>query len=155
VNRPSLSRLNVGRGINSLGKTYMLTNRKDNISPDSKLSGRSNTKRPVYGSSNSISSNLNRTTSTNSPKGVQRSSRGRFTQSRYGQVNRTRINTTSPRRTNRPNSFNNNNSSRRTYKSTPSSSYRSSSPSRSYNSGSSRSSSSSRGRSSSGGRRNP
>jgi hypothetical protein len=178
VNRPSLSRLNVGRGINSLGKTYMLTNRKDNISPDSKLSGRSNTKRPVYGSSNSISSNLNRTASTNSPKGVQRSSRGRFTQSRYGQVNRTRINTTSPRRTNRPavnrssqmpkrtsiqsprrvnrnNSFNNNNSSRRTYKSTPSSSYRSSSPSRSYNSGSSRSSSSSRGRSSSGGRRNP
>ena len=177
VREPSLNRINVGRGINSLGNVYMLTNRKDNINPDSKLNGRSNTKRPVYGS-NSISTNQNRSNLSNSTKGVQRSSRGRFTQSRYGQVNRTRINTTSPRRTNRPavnrssqtpkrtsiqsprsvnrnNSYNNNNSSRRTYKSTPSSSYRSSSPSRSYNSGSSRSSSSSRGRSSSGGRRNP
>ena len=68
VKVPSLNRLNVGRGINSLGNVYMLTNRRDNINPDSKLSGRSNTKRPVYGS-NSISTNQNRSIRTNSPKG--------------------------------------------------------------------------------------
>ena len=172
VKEPRLNRLNVGRGINSLGNVYMLTNRKDNINPDSKLSGRSNTKRPVYGS-NSISSNQNRSTRTNSPKGTQTNSRGRFTQSRYGLGNRTRVNTTSPKnnnrrpavnrssqppkrtstqpskRENRNNSFNS--TPRRTYNNTPS--YRSTSPSRSYNSGSSRSYSSSSGRSSTGGRK--
>lgn len=172
VKAPSLNRLNAGRGINSLGNVYMLTNRRDNINPDSKLSGRSNTKRPVYGS-NSISTNQNRSARTNSPKGSQTNSRGRFTQSRYGLGNRTEVNTTSPRasnrrpavnrrsqtpkrtatqpsrRVNRNNSYNS--TPRRTYKSTPS--YRSTSPSRSYNSGSSRSYSSSSGRSSTGGRR--
>ena len=129
-------------------------------------------KSAVYGS-NYISTNQNRSTLTNSPKGSQINSRGRFTQSRYRLGNRTRVDKTSPRTNNRrpavnrnsqtpkrtapqpSRSVNRNNSynstPRRTYKNTPS--YRSTSPSRSYNSGSSRSYNSSSGRSSTGGRR--
>jgi len=165
VNPTPLNLLNVGRGISSLGNTYLLTNRRD---AESKLSDMSKTRRPVYGSSSVSSINRANDTSTN-PKGIQGSSNGRFTQSRYTLSNRTRTDIESPRSVNRSTSSssrssrtlpqrtsrssNYNTTARRSYNSTPS--YRTTTPSRSFNSGSSRSYSSSSGRSSSGGRRNP
>jgi len=160
-----LNLLNVGRGISSLGNTYLLTNRRD---AESKLSDMSKTRRPVYGSSSVSSINRANDSSTN-PKGIQGSSNGRFTQSRYTLSNRTRTDRESPRSVNRSTSSssrssrtlpqrtsrssNYNTTARRSYNSTPI--YRTTTPSRSFNSGSSRSYSSSSGRSSSGGRRNP
>ena len=165
VNPTPLNRLKVGRGISYLGNTYLLTNRRD---ADSKLSDMSKTRRPVYGSSGGSSINRANGSSTN-PKGIQGSSNGRFTQSRYTLSNRTRTDRESPRSVNRSTSSssrssrtlpqrtsrnsNYNTTARRSYNSTPS--YRTTTPSRSFNSGSSRSYSSSSGRSSSGGRRNP
>jgi len=165
VNPTPLNLLNVGRGISSLGNTYLLTNRRD---AESKLSDMSKTRRPVYGSSGGSSINRANDSSTN-PKGIQGSSNGRFTQSRYTLSNRTRTDRESRRSVNRSTfsssrssrtlpqrtsrSSNYNTTARRSYNSTPS--YRTTTPSRSFNSGSSRSYSSSSGRSSSGGRRNP
>jgi len=165
VNPTPLNLLNVGRGISSLGNTYLLTNRRD---AESKLSDMSKTRRPVYGSSSVSSINRANDTSTN-PKGIQGSSNGRFTQSRYTLSNRTRTDRESPRSVNRSTSSssrsshtlpqrtsrssNYNTTARRSYNSTPS--YRTTTPSRSFNSGSSRSYSSSSGRSSRGGRKNP
>lgn len=165
VNPTPLNLLNVGRGISSLGNTYLLTNRRD---AESKLSDMSKTRRPVYGSSSVSSINRANDSSTN-PKGIQGSSNGRFTQSRYTLSNRTRTDRESRRSVNRSTSSssrssrtlpqrtsrssNYNTTARRSYNSTPS--YRTTTPSRSFNSGSSRSYSSSSGRSSSGGRRNP
>jgi len=176
-----MNRINTGRGLNSLGTTYLLSNR-GNTTLGAKDIGKSKTARPTFGSTSGGSglSSTNRT-NTNPSKSVQGNSRGRFTQSRYRSLGeRQSPKTTSPRnninRTSTPNrgtsttisnnsnfrrsnsvnksvnkSYNPNTARARSY-STPS--YRSTAPSRSYNSSGSSRSSSSGGRSSSRGRRN-
>ena len=175
------NRINAGRGMNSLGTTYLLTNRRDNILGE-KTAGKSRTARPVFGSTSGASdlSSSNKA-NINLSKGVQGNSTGRFSQSRYRSLGaRQTPKTTSPR-ANRSSSTSRGTTTRRvnssTYKKSPTrnystgttrrssnKSYRTSAPSRSYNSsggsrsyssgGSSRSSSPAGGRSSSGGRRN-
>ena len=46
----STSRINSGRGLNSLGTTYFLTNSKNNILGE-KITGNSLTARPTFGTS--------------------------------------------------------------------------------------------------------
>ena len=165
----TLNRINVGRGVNSLGRTLLIGNSRSTIL-GTKTAGNSVTARPkINGGTTGVSrsGNVNPTKTANS-------SSGRFSQSRYTNATRNRTNTTSLRkrstktrsvtRSNNRNQYNNNKTSR-SYNNTKSNSYRSfnssrssnySSPARSYNSGSSSRSSagSSSSRGSSSGRRN-
>ena len=178
----STSRINSGRGLNSLGTTYFLTNRKNNILGE-KITGNSLTARPTFGTSSGSGGSSLSNSNTKLSKGNNGNSKGRSTQARYRNiVERQSPNTTSPRNVNQTsetkrsntkmakeqmrtsrgykssssNSFSksiNRNYNRNNNFSTPS--YRNSSPAPSFNSGaSSRSFNSGGGRTSSGRRRN-
>ena len=98
----STNRINTGRGLNSLGTTYFLNNRKNNIL-GKKITGNSLTARPTYGtSSGALGSSLS-DSNTKLSKGNNGNSKGRSTQARYYRniVERQRPNTTSPRNENR------------------------------------------------------
>lgn len=177
----SSSRVNFGRGFNSLRKTHLFTNQRDNTLSD-KAFGNSKTARPSFGSTSGIiglsdSSRYNRTLS----KSLQGNSKVRLNQSLYPNLGaRNNTKTSSPRRSinsivpssskkslgrtkisKRSSSYSkpasrsyNNNSTQRNYNS--STNLRSSSPARSYRSGNttSRSLNSVSRRNSSGGVRN-
>ena len=166
----TINRINVGRGVNSLGRNVLIGNGSNNRLGNKTIGG-SRTARPNVSGGSSGVTGLSRNSNSNPTKSVKSSS-GRFSQSRYNAGARNNTKTTSPR-TRRPvqrnvvqprttrqynNNRSTNNSSYRTNNNTSrSNSY--SSPARSYSSGSSsRPSSSSTGRgssgSSSGGRKN-
>jgi len=96
----STNRINMGRGLNSLGTTYLLTNRKNNIL-GKKITGNSLTARPTFGTPpgavGSTSSNSNIKLS----KGNNGNYKRRSTQPRYRNIVERQIpNTTSPRNVN-------------------------------------------------------
>jgi hypothetical protein len=166
--KTNLNRYNQGRGINSLGNTYIL-NPRNNTKNSVQSSENSRTARPAFGStlgSSSVNSRIN----SKPTKSAQSNSQGRFIQSRSSLGARNGINTNSPRRIKQssppprqvrsvnktyqrqPTRRSNYNNTQRSY-SAPANNQRVA-PARSYSSGSRSSSSSSRSGSSSNGRRN-
>lgn len=160
----TIDRINLGRGINSLGRNVQILNDRQNILGSKNISGNSKTTRPIYGAQNF--QGINRT-STNPSKSIQDNT-GRFTQSRYNLGTRNKSTTPSTRSSNsslqrnitKPRIIQNNSSRNYNSNRTNTNPNYNNSPQRSYTPATSRPMSTSGGsvsggRSSSGGRRNP